>query len=107
MIEFTEPNYYDPEYDSCGNTTVAVFKINSVSIPLCSDCLEELKDEIKKYEESKFCSKCKHFGCSESGIRYGGSCLIEDPNLPKSEYGHRYTRDRFSICNNGKFEKAE
>lgn len=74
-IEIT-PNYYyeDFNYDSCGNEAMAVLSINNTKIPLCSDCINELTEKLKKFNETIFCYKCEEFVMSNSGWRYGGSC---------------------------------
>lgn len=38
-------------YDSCGNTAVVILEINGIYIPLCQQCLNELKDIIVLEDE--------------------------------------------------------
>jgi len=45
---------YDHDTDDCGNRVEVMLEINSIKIPLCSKCLEDLKDAITDYEFSKF-----------------------------------------------------
>lgn len=74
MIEIRATNYEDKEYDSCGSTTVAAIEINNITIPLCSECVDELNESLSKFNNTIFCHKCKHFIMSEWGWKYGGSC---------------------------------
>ena len=64
------------KYDKCGNSTVAILTHgeNAVNIPLCSKCLSELRDSIRKYDNTIFCHQCKNFVMSEYGWEYGGRC---------------------------------
>ena len=77
MVEFRASNWEDKEYDSCGNTTVAALEINSMTIPLCMDCVEELIQHVDVFKNTIFCYQCNHFICSESGWKYGGSCKLK------------------------------
>ena len=74
MSEIRAATYEDKEYDSCGNTTIAVFEINQMTIPLCRKCLEELNDSINIFNNTVFCYQCPHFKMSSSGWHYGGRC---------------------------------
>ena len=64
------------EYDRCGNTTVAILTHgeNAVTIPLCSECLSELRNSLIKYDNTIFCHQCNNFVMSDSGWKYGGRC---------------------------------
>ena len=75
MIEIRAANYEDKEYDKCGNTTVAVLEIDSITIPFCRTCLDELNKSLSVFNNTIFCHKCKYFIMSTSGWRYGGSCI--------------------------------
>lgn len=81
-IEIVPQNYDYPEYDMCGSLTYAVLIINGIAIPLCLDCIKELKDEVKAFNETVFCYKCKKFTPNKYGINYGGECQknVEDGN---------------------------
>lgn len=84
MIEIIPDDYRnDSEYDSCGNTTVAVLKVNSMSIPLCMECIEELNTSLETFNNTIFCYKCENFIKSESGWKYGGSCKKDRGIEPK------------------------
>lgn len=74
MIELNAVTYDDEKYDSCGNTTIAVLKVNSIKIPLCNECLNELNVSLSTFNNTIFCHKCKYFIMSKSGWDYGGSC---------------------------------
>lgn len=50
-IKLETKDYFDENYDICGNTTKAVLIVNGIRIPMCSNCLDELKDEVDNYEE--------------------------------------------------------
>ena len=74
MIEIVPTNYECEEYDSCGNTTIAVLKVNRITIPLCTRCLDELNESLSEFNNITFCYQCEKFIMDESGWRYGGSC---------------------------------
>ena len=52
MIEIEEPGWDAPEQDNCGSMTYAVLKIDSISIPLCSDCLKDLEQSLNEYKSN-------------------------------------------------------
>lgn len=68
-------NYEDKEYDTCGNTTVAVLEIDNITIPLCNECLNELNESLSVFNNTIFCHKCEYFMESKCGWNYGGSCI--------------------------------
>jgi MoaA/NifB/PqqE/SkfB family radical SAM enzyme len=78
MINFRAANYEDPDYDNCGSTTIAVLEVNSIRIPLCDECVEDLINHVKKFSETTHCHACKHFKMSDSGWRYGGYCELKN-----------------------------
>ena len=53
-IKIYDADYFDTDYDNCGNETKAILEINSIKIPLCNNCLEDLHEAIIEYELSKF-----------------------------------------------------
>lgn len=55
-IKIIDAEYYDydHDYDDCGRKIEVILEINYIKIPLCSKCLEDLKDAITDYEFSKF-----------------------------------------------------
>lgn len=55
----------DKQYDDCGTTTKAILEINSISIPLCEDCIQDLRDQLAKYDTTVFCKDCKFWHRSE------------------------------------------
>lgn len=69
-------------------------------IYLCEECLNDLLSSINEFNNKCFCYKCKHFGMSESGFKYGGSCLLKDPNILKSSYGYINCKDCLDTCKN-------
>lgn len=103
MLRFRGPDYDDKEYDSCGNTTIAVLEIDSITIPLCRECLTSLKRDIKEYNQKHYCGRCINFRGSSSGsVHYGGSCVADKEIDPKN-YGYENSVDYFKECNNSKF----
>lgn len=78
MAEIRGAIYEDKHYDSCGNTTIAVFEHDQISIPLCSNCLIELLASVDTFKSTVFCHKCRHFTLSGSGWHYGGRCAKHD-----------------------------
>ena len=103
MLQFREPNYDDKEYDSCGNSTIAVLEIGSVTIPLCEECISNLKRDINEYDNKHFCGRCANFRSSSSGaLHYGGSCIADKEIDPKN-YGYENRVDYFKECNINKF----
>lgn len=105
MIELCA-NESDIEYDSCGNTAIAILRISGgVSIPLCSECVEELKSTVKMFSETIFCYRCKHFLKSRSGFRYGGSCRKRAErdgfSLTEECAGYQYCVSSMNTCKEG------
>lgn len=71
--------YEDKDYDSCGNTTIAVLEVNQISIPLCSACMEDLGRSIDTFiNHTIFCHQCQHFRMSTAGWHYGGTCKMHN-----------------------------
>ena len=95
----------DREYDVCGNITIAVLEHDNVMIPLCNECIKELAESIKEFENTIFFRNCGHWHISSSGMRYGGTCDViaakagkDFSQIPKSSYGHIYVTDHFFTC---------
>lgn len=97
MIEIRPVSYEDEEYDSCGNTTHAVLKVDRITVPLCGDCLQELNESLKQFNNTIFCYKCKHFIMSKWGWNYGGSCR-KDENVDIKDAGHINCVDCMHTC---------
>ena len=74
MVKIRARSYGDAEHDNCGRTAIAVLTAGCVTIPLCSECVEELTDFVKKFNETVFCHKCAHFEPSRWGWEYDGKC---------------------------------
>ena len=102
MIEFRGSSWEDKEYDSCGNTTVAVLEINSMTIPLCMDCVTELLKCVDVFNNTTFCYQCGHFVDSKSGWKYGGSCklkaLKDGEEITPKNAGFDYCVDCMNTC---------
>ena len=74
MVEIRARSYEDAEYDNCSRTAIAVLSVGSVTIPLCSECIEALSDSLREFNETVFCHKCVHYEPSRWGWRYDGKC---------------------------------
>jgi hypothetical protein len=74
MITFRKRDWDDKEYCTCGSTAAAVLEIDSITIPLCLNCVDDLADQLNEYNNTIFCYKCSEFVFNEYGWRYGGSC---------------------------------
>lgn len=74
-MEITLKYYEDEKYDNCGNETMAVLHIGSIKIPLCEDCFNELKVEVDKIAQVKFCGHCKYIKWGKWGDR--ASCNLQ------------------------------
>lgn len=74
MLVLRKRDWDDKEYDNCGNTAVAVLEIYNITLPLCSECVDDLTEDIREYNNTVFCHKCAEFVMSKDGWRYGGSC---------------------------------
>lgn len=103
MIEIVQHDYStDEDYDSCGNTTHAILKINNIRIPLCRECLKELNDSLSEFNNTLFCHKCNYFIMSEYGWRYGGSCKkwaeSDGKEISEKDAGYLYCRDCMDTC---------
>ena len=97
MIEIRPFSWEDEQYDSCGNTTVAVLKIDRITIPLCISCLEELNESLSEFNNTTFCYQCKNFIMSSSGWNYGGSCN-KDRDVRLKDAGFINCKDCMSTC---------
>lgn len=97
MIEIKPVDYEDEKYDSCGNTTHAVLGINKMKIPLCSDCLQELNESLKQFNNTIFCYKCSNFIMSKWGWNYGGSCK-KDEDISIEDAGYINCVDCMHTC---------
>ena len=54
MIEIIPTNNKYEEYDSCGNTMIAVLKVDRITIPLCMRCLDELNESLSEFNNTTF-----------------------------------------------------
>jgi hypothetical protein len=97
MIEIKPFDWEDEKYDTCGNTTRAILKIDRISIPLCEHCLEELNESISVFNNTIFCYQCKHFIMSRSGWSYGVSCT-KDKDIKPEDAGFTNCRDCMNTC---------
>lgn len=61
MAEIRGATYEDKHYDSCGNTTIAVFEHDQVTVPLCANCLEKLLKSIDEFKNTVFCHQWNPF----------------------------------------------
>lgn len=64
-------------YDGCNKYTVANLNINGVIIPLCKQCLEELEEEIKRFQDVTFCHICKNYVSNPCENKYSVYCNRE------------------------------
>lgn len=97
MIEVRAVDWEDEEYDSCGNTTIAVLKVDRITIPLCMECLNELNESLSEFNNTTFCYQCKHFIMSHNGWRYGGSCR-KDKDIEPKDAGYINCKDCMDTC---------
>ena len=97
MIEIKPAYYEDEEYDSCGNTTVAVLKVNRITIPLCMQCINDLNESLLEFNNTTFCYQCENFIMSKSGWRYGGSCR-KDEDIELKDAGFINFKGCMSTC---------
>lgn len=104
-MEILIPSYEDEQYDMCGNVTMAIARQNGTRVALCKYCLDDLRESLKKYDETIFCYKCKNFIMSIDGWNYGGSCLKdlspeERESFNKSLAGYNNCKDCLDTCDN-------
>lgn len=97
MIEIRPFTWEDEQYDSCGNTTIAVLKIDRITIPLCRTCLEELNESLSEFNTTTFCYQCNNFIMSRDGWNYGGSCN-KDKNVEPKDAGYINCKDCMDTC---------
>ena len=104
MLTLRKVDYEDKDYDGCGNTAIAVLEIDSISIPLCTECFERLNEDINTYNNTIFCHKCSEFIMSPHGWHYGGSCkqkaLQDGKVITERDAGYNYCVDCLDTCNN-------
>ena len=53
-IKIYDAEYHDIDYDNCGRETEVILQIDTIKIPLCRNCLDDLQEAITEYEFSKF-----------------------------------------------------
>ena len=100
-VQFRVRNLEDQSHDNCGNTTHAVLMIDTISIPLCVDCLEELFEQIDNYRNTIHCNECRHYIPSRWGYSYSGSCRKEaGEDIPDNMIGYKCAKDFFETCPN-------
>lgn len=94
-----KPYTYDdgPEFDNCGNDTVALMNINNTIVPFCKDCLSSITDSLEEFNNTIFCHKCEKFIMSRSGWRYGGSCRKEK-DIDINDAGYVNFRECMDTC---------
>lgn len=99
MIELRAKSYDDPQYDKCGNTTIAVIEDSGFKYALCEDCIKDLIESVHEFENTIFCYQCSNFRRSPSGWEYGGSCQAKSDTLidPKS-YGYIHCVNCMDTC---------
>lgn len=97
MIEIIPSSYEYEEYDSCGNITAAILKVDRITIPLCMECLNELNESLSKFNNTIFCYQCENFIMSEYGWNYGGSCRKDEDVDPK-EAGFIHCKNCMDTC---------
>lgn len=103
MLEFKVANYFDdPDYDNCGSTTMAILKVNNITIPLCESCVNDLIVDIEKYVNTTFCHQCDEFIMSSSGFRYGGSCKYQarekGEEISEKDAGYKFCVNCLDTC---------
>lgn len=81
----------DEERDGCGSRTEVVLSVNHVKIPLCADCLQNLRDELEEFDNTQFCYKCKYF----KEDRYDRSSCMKPADMTDSQIGSRYCVDKY------------
>ena len=96
-MEIRSANYEDKEFDACGGITVAVIDFGYMDIPLCRECLDNLRQSLKQYDETIFCHLCAKFKMSPSGWKYGGSCC-KDNDVPEQHVGYWNCKGCLDTC---------
>ena len=102
-MEIKAPDYRSNILGACGNTTVAEVHYNNMCIPLCSECLDSLRESLKVYDDTIYCYKCANFIMSRSGWNYGGSCLksLDDKTkFDPKDAGYLNCKDSMDTCDN-------
>ena len=75
---------------------MAKIQINSgLTICLCEECLDELLESVKDFNNTIFCHKCKYFKVSYGGKNYGGRCTLKNRDS-----------DYMSHCNDGELKNV-
>lgn len=111
MVEFRAREYSDSEYDSCGSMTRAVLCIDTIRIPLCQDCIDELSNNIQVFNDTIFCHKCHYFEMNKYGLSYDGSCRKEADRdgtvLTESLVGYVHPRGCMDTCSEAVLRKGD
>ena len=107
MMEIKPADYFDEEYDSCGNTTVAILTtVDRIKIPLCMSCLNELNESLAEFNNTVFCYMCEKFIMSRSGWKYGGSCT-KDKDIKPENAGYVNCVDFMHTCEDAIIRKVD
>ena len=96
-VELNVRDWNDEEYDSCCRTAIATLKIDCIKIPLCMECIEELKEQLERFCKPQYCYQCKYFKMSRSGWNYGGSCC-KDKDISDDLAGYECCKGCMSFC---------
>ena len=102
-IELYPRDWDDDKFDACGNRTQVVLIVNHIKIPLCEDCLTDLQNELKRFNETRFCKKCKHFKYDKWGEN--ASCMAQE-GMTDEDIGCSYCVDDYDTgkwCNYEKY----
>lgn len=95
----------DDEYDSCGNTAVAVLTHDGIKMTLCDECLSELIRSVDCFTDIVFCRDCINFVMSRHGSRYGGSCKVkaeaDNETITEANAGYDFVVDSMHTCDKG------
>lgn len=96
-IEFKIRDWDDEEYDDCCSTAIAILKVGHIKIPLCEECVNDLKEFINDFCRPQYCYQCNYFKKSQWGWKYGGSCC-KDEDVPDDLICYKYTKDCMDSC---------
>lgn len=102
-----DPGWDDDKFDACGNRTQVVLTVNHIKIPLCEDCLTDLQNELKRFNETKFCKKCKYFKYDKWGEN--ASCMAQE-GMTDEKVGWSccvYEYDTGQLCKHEKYDEVK
>ena len=90
---------------------MAILEVDSISIPLSMDSIEELTESLEEFSNTIYCYKCANFTMNQHGWAYGGSCQHEADKenvlITKENAGYIHCVNCMDTCPSGRLKEEE